>query len=112
MGNVLHVGAQVKCFHGVPAFRLTGSRRVKVGGRQVWTVKSTLTVTPGCPFTVGTKPQPCGSVMWKKGASRVTAGGDAVVLQESALAALCVSADQIPQGFPAVTTSQTRVRGL
>ena len=50
--------------------------------------------------------------MRKKSASRVTAGGDAVVLQESALAALCVSADQIPQGFPAVTTSQTRVRGL
>ena len=42
MGSLLHVGAQVKCFHGIPAFRLTGMPRVKVGGQQVWTVESTL----------------------------------------------------------------------
>jgi hypothetical protein len=112
MGHLLHVGTQVKCFHGIPAFRLTGSPRVKVGGQQVWTVESTLSVAPGCPFTVGTKPQPCGSVMWTTGASRVTAGGKAVVLRENALAALCRSAEQIPQGIPSVTSSQTRVKGL
>jgi hypothetical protein len=113
MGNLLHVGAQVKCFHGIPAFRLTGVPRVKLGGRQVWTVESTLRVAPGCPFTVGTKVQPCASVEWKLGlATRVTAGGKAVVLGESALGALCKSAEGIPQGFPSVTSSQTRVRGL
>jgi hypothetical protein len=113
MGNLLHVGAQVKCFHGVPAFRLTGMPRVKLGGRQVWTVESTLQVAPGCPFTVGTKVQPCSTVEWTLGlATRVKAGGKAVVLRESAPGALCKSADQIPQGFPSVTSSQTRVRGL
>lgn len=112
MGNLLHVGAQVKCFHGMPAFRLTGSPRVKLGGQQVWTIESTLTVAPGCPFTVGTKPQPCGSVEWTRSASRVTAGGKAVVLRESAPGALCKSAEQIPQGIPSVSSSQTRVRGL
>jgi hypothetical protein len=113
MGNLLHVGAQVKCFHGVPALRLTGMPKVTLGGQQVWTVESTLRVAPGCPFTVGTKVQPCAGVEWKLGlATRVKAGGKAVVLRESALGALCKSAEGIPQGVPSVTSSQTRVRGL
>jgi hypothetical protein len=112
MGNLLHVGAQVKCFHGTSAVRVTGMPRVKLGGQQVWTVESTLTVTPGCPFTVGNKAQPCGTVEWTLGANRVKAGGKAVVLQENATGALCKSADSIPQGVPTVSSSQTRVKGL
>jgi hypothetical protein len=113
MGHLLHVRAQVRCFHGVPAVRLSGTPRVTVGGDQVWTVDSTLSVVPGCPFAVGNKPQPCASVEWKLGlATRVTAGGRAVVLRESAAGALCTSAEQIPQGTPSVTGSQIRVRGL
>jgi hypothetical protein len=112
MGNMLHVGAEVKCFHGASAVRMTGIPRVKLGGQQVWTVESTLTVLPGCPFTVGNKVQPCGKVEWALGANRVKAGGKAVLLRESALSALCKSADNIPQGVPTVSSSQTRVKGL
>jgi hypothetical protein len=112
MGYLLHVGAQVKCFHQTGAFRLTGSQRVKVDGKQVWTTESTLTVPPSCPFKVGTKPQPCSGVEWTLGAGRVKAGGKAVVLRESAPSALCKSAEGVPQGVPSVTSSQTRVRGL
>ena len=112
MGNLLHVGAQVSCFHGITALRPTGAPKVTLGGRPVWTVESTLQVSPGCPFMVGNKPQPCASVEWTVGlATRVMAGGKAVVLRESASGALCKSADGIPQGVPSVTSCQTRVQG-
>jgi hypothetical protein len=114
MGELLHVGVTVSCFHQGGALRPTGNSRVIVGGQQVWTVSSTLNVVPPppCPFTVGTKVQPCVTVEWKKGAFRVKAGGEAVVLRESAMLAVCKSADQIIQGFPSVTASQTRVKGI
>jgi hypothetical protein len=112
MGELLHVGAVVQCLHQIPARRQSGNSKVTVSGKQVWTTSSTLDVTPGCPFFVGTKAQPCATVQWLRGATRVKAGGEPVLLRESAVNALCKSAEQIPQGVPTVTITQTRVRGI
>lgn len=109
MAELLHVGAVTQCFHGAPATLATGNSRVRVSGQQVWTTSSTLTVT-GCPFTVPpAKLQPCVSVAWLAGATRVTAGGEPVVLRTSL--SLCKSAEQIPQGKASVAGSQGRVKG-
>jgi hypothetical protein len=114
MGAVLHVGTPVNCFHGATAIRAQGASRVKVGGVQVWTVDMAIDVISAlCLFRVPPppgKPQPCAKVEWTQGASRVKAGGQAVVIRESAQSAQCKSADKIPQGLPTVGPSQTRVR--
>lgn len=109
MAEVLHVGAAVSCAHQVPASGPTGAPRVRVGGREVWTTVSTLTVA-GCPFAVATKPQPCVTVVWGRGASRVRTGGQPLLLRDSVPAGTCRSAEQVVQGVPSVTGSQTRVR--
>jgi hypothetical protein len=108
MPELLHVNAAVQCFHGAPATRLSGNPRVRVSGQQVWTTSSTLNVM-ACPFTIPPKPQPCVTVDWITGATRVKAGGEAVVLRTSA--SLCKSAEQIPQGKSSALGSQSRAKG-
>jgi hypothetical protein len=61
----------------------------------------------GCPFTVPGKPQPCVSVRWISGSTRVTASGQPVLVNPPV--AVCMSADQIPAGPPVIVASQTRV---
>ena len=110
MPELLHVDAVVQCLHAAPAKRATGNSRVKVSGKELWTISSTLTVT-GCPFTITPpgKVQPCVSVDWLTGTVRVKAGGEAVVFRQSS--SLCKSAEQIPQGTASPRVSQTRVKG-
>jgi hypothetical protein len=114
MGEILHVGTPVNCFHGAIAIRLQGDPHVKVGGSAVWTVDHKIDVISVlCLFRVPPppgKPQPCDKVEWTQGASRVKAGGKAVVVRENASSAQCKSAEGVPQGVPTVGASQTRVR--
>ncbi len=111
-GNLLHVNAAVNCTHGAKATIVSSNIRVKVSGQAV-AVVSDLTTVAGCPFQVpigtGTKPQPCVKVQWSTPATRVTVGGQPVLLQTSVGA--YQSAEQIPQGTATVVTTQQRVRG-
>jgi hypothetical protein len=111
-GFMLHVGATVLCTHAGTATAATSNPRVKVSGQPVVTLSDMHTVA-GCPFQVptpgGPKPQPCVTVRWLVPATRVRAGGQPVLLQDSV--GLCQSAEQIPQGPPNVVVTQVRVRG-
>lgn len=64
----------------------------------------------GCPFTVGTKYQPCVLIRWLVGATLTMVRGVPVLLQNSV--GLCFSAEQIPQGPPNVVSVQQRARGV
>lgn len=112
-GTLVHVGAAVQCTHGASATISSTNTQVKVGGQAVAVLSDTTTVS-GCPFQIpigtGTKPQPCVRVQWTVPASRVRVNGQFVLLQASA--GLCLSAEQIPQGTPMVTSTQTRVKGI
>ena len=108
-GLVLHVGATVLCPHAGQVSIQSSNTRVKVSGQMVATASDIYTVA-GCPFTVpGPKPQPCVTARWVVPATRVRVNGQPVILKTSS--GICQSAEQIPQGPPNVTATQTRVKG-
>jgi uncharacterized Zn-binding protein involved in type VI secretion len=60
-------------------------------------------VVAGCPMVAAGAPTPCVRVQWMKGATRVTSGGQPMILIDSQ--AVCV-----PNGTPVtIVSSQTRV---
>ena len=104
-GFLLHVGATVLCVHIGQAQPTAPNPRVLVGGQPVVTMAAPYTIT-GCTFTTAAGPMPCFTAQWVVGATRVFAGGQPVLLQDSQ--AVCV-----PTGTPlAVMVTQVRVRGI
>jgi len=105
MGFLLHQGATVLCSHGGQAQPTVTSPRVKVGGQPIVT-QSAPYVVAGCalpppPAANG----PCVTAQWITGATRITAGGVPVLLQDS-------QAIATPTGTPLnVVLTQTRVKG-
>ncbi len=103
-GFLLHQGATVLCLHGGQAQATMPNPRVKVAGQPVVTLAAPHTVA-GCPFNVSGSPVPCVTAQWVTGATRVLAGGQPVLLQDSQ--AVCV-----PNGTGVtVAVTQVRVRG-
>jgi hypothetical protein len=110
-GFLLHVGANIACTHQAPATTPPSQTRVFVNGQPVATTANQITVA-GCPFTVpGPKPQPCVTVRWTLTSARVLIGGVPAILQPSPGTgpAICQSAEQVPQGPPAVSSLQMKV---
>lgn len=109
---ILHVQMTASCPHSAQVTVVTSNTRVKVGDQYAATIADTFTIA-GCPYQVpvgaGTKPQPCTTIQWLVGATRVKVMGQAVVLKTST--GLCQSADQIPAGPPTISQTQTRVKG-
>jgi hypothetical protein len=109
--SVLTVGATVQCPHAGSVSAIASSHRVRADGQPAVTVADTFPVA-GCAFTLPTvppKPQPCVTVRWLVGATRVRVSGQPVLLKSSS--GIAQSAEQIPQGPPNVILAQTRVRG-
>jgi hypothetical protein len=77
-----------------------------VGGQPVVTQTAPYTIA-GCPFTTPLgSPMPCVTAQWVTGATRVLAGGQPVLLQDSQ--AVCT-----PNGTPLnVLVTQVRVKGV
>ena len=110
-GALVHVGATIQCPHLGTVASVTTNIRVKVSGMAVVTATDQFTVA-GCPFSLPPAPptyHPCVRVQWTVPATRVFVNTQPVVLQLSG--GLCLAADQAPQGPPAVTVAQQRVRG-
>lgn len=106
--NIAHVGASILCPHGGTIRLAPGSPRVKVSGQPVATAGDTSTVA-GCSFTLpSAKPQPCIRAQWTVTSARVKSSGQPLILSSST--GLCLSAEQIPQGAPVFTSTQTRVK--
>lgn len=104
-GFLLHIGATVMCAHAGQAQPTAPNPRVMVGGQPVVTQTAPYTVA-GCPFNVSGAPSPCVTAQWVTGATRVFAGGQPVLLQDSQ--AICT-----PNGTPlTVVVTQVRVRGM
>ena len=103
-GYLLHVGATVICAHAGQAQPTAPQPRVKVGGQAVVTQPNPYTIA-GCPFNISGVPVPCVTGQWVTAATRVRAGGQPVLLQDSQ--AICT-----PNGTPlSVLNTQVRVKG-
>ena len=86
-GFILHVGATVMCMHGGQAQPLVPNPRVTVGGQPIVTLSTPYAIA-GCPFVPPGGTGPCVTAQWVLGATRVLAGGQPVLLQDSQ--AVCV----------------------
>lgn len=112
-GYILNVTAQVSCFHQLGLAKAAAIQpRVQVMASPVITV-GPLQVSPGCPFTNGTSPQPCTTITWPNVSTRVTSLGQPLLLKTPPPAgpestATCL-AGAIPQGIPMVKLLQARV---
>lgn len=107
-GFLLHVGAITNCFHqtGAVTPALINPPRVMVNGtQQVLTMPEMLTVA-GCLFNVSGSPHPCVLVRIEAAARVKINGQPAAILTP---AAMCVAADQAPQGIPNSLPTQKRV---
>lgn len=103
-GYLLHQGATVLCMHSGQAQPAVSNPRVKVGGQAIVTLSSAYTIS-GCPNVVGNVSVPCVSGQWISAATRLTASGEPVLLQDS-------SAVSTPNGTGLnIVQTQTRVRG-
>ena len=104
-GFLLHQGATVTCAHMGQAQPAAVFPRVTVGGQPVVTVPGPYVIA-GCPFPPPPAGNgPCVSAQFVMGATRVTAGGMPVLLQDSQ--AICT-----PTGTPLqVLVTQVRVKG-
>ena len=103
-GFILHMGATVLCAHAGQAQPTAPNPRVKVGGQPVVTLPTLYTVA-GCalpppPAANG----PCVTAQFLMGATRVMAGGQPLLLQDSQ--AICT-----PTGTPLnIVVTQLRVK--
>jgi hypothetical protein len=107
-GYLLQVGGIVNCFHqsGMVTPTLINPPRVKVNGtQQVLSTPESLTVA-GCLFNVSGSPHPCVLVR-VEAATRVRINGRSAAILTPA--AVCVAADQAPQGIPNSSSTQKRV---
>lgn len=104
-GPVVHIGASAQCPHGMPV-QIMASSKVLVGGMAA-ALQTDQGLVTGCPFMAGTKPQPCVTVKWLAGATRVTSNGVPLLINPSP--GICQSPDQVPNGPPTILSTQTRV---
>jgi hypothetical protein len=113
-GFMLNIGALNQCPHLGKVSTPPAQTRVLLNGQPVALATNVITVA-GCPFQVpvpgGTKPQPCVTVKWLMVSGRVTVMGQPVLLQPAPGpgAAICQSAEQIPQGPPSLGALQSKV---
>ncbi len=103
-GFLLHMGATVICMHAGQAQPLVPNPRVTVGGQPIVTQSGPYAIT-GCALT-GTPSPPCVTAQWITAATRVTAGGVPVLLQDSQ--AICTASGT---GLQVIVT-QVRVKGM
>ncbi len=115
-GLLLTIGATASCPHAAPIAIAPSQPKVLVDGQAVATADAAITVA-GCPFQVPagvtTKPQPCVTAKWSMLATKVLIGGKPALLGPApgTGAAVCLSAEQIPQGPPTISAMQSRVSG-
>jgi uncharacterized Zn-binding protein involved in type VI secretion len=103
---LLHQGATVQCMHGGQAQATVTSQKVKVGGQFIVTQSGPYTIA-GCSYPPPTAGNgPCVTAQWISAATRVTANGVPVLLQDSN--AICTPTGT---GLDVITT-QMRVKGI
>ena len=105
---VLQLGCTIQCPHGGMVNAVTANAKVKADGAFALLSSDTFVVA-GCPFMVGTKPQPCLTLQWTGEARSFKVDGTSVLLQTSF--GLCKSAEGMVQGVALVTGVQTKVMG-
>ncbi len=109
MPNNLTTASTIMCPHGGHAILTTANTRVSAVGTPLL-LESDVHPVAGCPFTVGTKYQPCVRIEWSAGASKVTVNGIKALTQASI--GKCFSAESVLQGVAIIANTQLKVSSL
>lgn len=105
MAYLLTENATIQCMHSGQAQLTVTNSRVKVDGQAIVTRDCTYTIS-ACTYQPGSTKIPCVTAQWTSAATRVKAGGVAVLLSDSQ--ATCT-----PNGTGVnILMTQTRVKGL
>ena len=105
-GFLVHVGATVQCAHLGTAQPTAPVARVMVSGQPITSIAAPYGVAGCTNPSITSGAPPCATAQWTKGASRVFALGQPVVLLDSQ--ATCT-----PTGTPLlIMVTQTRVTGI
>lgn len=108
-GFLLHVGGITNCFHqtGAVVANPVSPPRVFCAAALPALTIADLHKVAGCLFTVpGPKPQPCATIRVDPATRVMINGQPAAILTPGAL---CLSAEQAPQGIPVSLATQKRV---
>lgn len=106
---ILNTVSTIQCPHGGQLVLVTSDTVFRIDGSPALLLTDVHPIV-GCPFVVGTKPQPCVTARWVVGAQRTRVWQIPVLLRDSV--GICYSAEQIPQGPPVVIQVQQRARGM
>lgn len=109
MFPILTTVSTILCPHGGTLNLITSNTISLVDGSPMLLVIDVHPIT-GCPFVVGTKPQPCIVARWMVGATRTNVNYIPVLLTNSV--GICFSAEQIPQGPPNIVQVQQKAKGI
>lgn len=108
-GNSLTTASSLTCPHGGQVQIVSSNTKV-VAAAPLATAADTFIVS-GCPFqlpTVPPIPSPCVTVQWVAPDMRVTINGVPSLSQSSG--GICLSAAQVPQGPPVVSSTQAKLQ--
>ncbi len=108
MPAILQLGCTIQCPHGGMVSVVPTNTKVKVGGAFAL-LASDVFLVAGCPFVVGTVPQPCLTVEWQAPSTMFKINGQTVLLESSI--GICKSPAGAPQGVAIVSGAQTNVSG-
>jgi hypothetical protein len=108
MAGLLNTSSTLMCPHGGTVSIVTSNTKVQ-GGGDFLVLSSDTFLIAGCPFMLGTVPQPCVQVQWVQPAARSQVESNATLTEESV--GLCVAADQTPQGPVQIVATQPQVTG-
>lgn len=108
MAALLTVASTLTCPHGGTVIGTPGSTRSQAQS-PVLRVSDTFLIV-GCSFQIAGVPNPCVSVRWVQGATRVKHSGDFALNEQSV--GLCVSGTQAAQGAVIIDATQTAGSGL
>jgi hypothetical protein len=104
---VLTAASKVRCTHGATAIVVPNQTAARAAGSPMLTERDKHNVA-ACPFNVNGSPQPCVKIVWKRGSSKVRAGGNRVLTRSSI--GQCKNASGAVQGTALVVSTQTKVR--
>lgn len=112
-GFPLTVAATVACFHQAPATVAPTQSAVLIMGQPAATAAGVIAVA-GCPFqTPVPKPQPCITIRWTMTSTKVLVQGQPLILMPlpgtGVAPAICLPAEQIPQGPAMLRANQMKV---
>jgi hypothetical protein len=108
MAALLTVASTLMCPHGGTVIGTPGATRGQAQS-PVLRLSDTFLVA-GCPLVIAGAPNPCVSVRWVQGATKVRHSGDFALHEQSV--GLCVSGTQAPQGTVMIAATQTKSGGL